>query len=84
MEPLTRFELVTPSLPWKCSTPELQRHLQGLMIPEYGAFTKTLIALLNDKKKPWFVPQGFLCSEVVLVLQATQRVCCNGSGIVAA
>ena len=25
MEPLTRIELVTPSLPWRCSTTELQR-----------------------------------------------------------
>ena len=27
LEPLTRVELVTPSLPRKCSTTELQRHL---------------------------------------------------------
>jgi hypothetical protein len=25
MEPLTRIELVTTSLPWRCSTTELQR-----------------------------------------------------------
>ena len=26
MEPLSGFEPETPSLPWKCSTTELQRH----------------------------------------------------------
>ena len=27
IEPLARIELATPSLPRKCSTPELQRHI---------------------------------------------------------
>ena len=27
MEPRSRFELETPSLPWKCSTTELRRRL---------------------------------------------------------
>ena len=37
LEPLTRVELVTPSLPWKCSTTELQRHFGaggGIRTPE--------------------------------------------------
>lgn len=27
LEPTVRFELTTPSLPWKCSTPELRRQM---------------------------------------------------------
>ena len=38
-EPLSRIELLTPSLPRKCSTPELQRHLQRA---EDGARTRHL------------------------------------------
>jgi hypothetical protein len=35
LEPLTRFELVTPSLPWKCSTPELQRQICSELVQLY-------------------------------------------------
>ena len=28
MEPPSRFDLETPSLPWKCSTTELRRHIK--------------------------------------------------------
>jgi hypothetical protein len=27
LEPTVRIELTTPSLPWKCSTPELRRQM---------------------------------------------------------
>lgn len=34
MEPSSGFEPETPALPWRCSTTELRRHLQGVNIAE--------------------------------------------------
>ena len=49
MEPLSGFEPETPSLPWKCSTPELQRH-HTLCCPSFLAATLGCAYYLIDSQ----------------------------------
>jgi hypothetical protein len=45
MEPSRRFELLTPSLPWKCSTTELRRHGAGCRIRTYEGISQEIYSL---------------------------------------
>ena len=49
LEPLSGFEPETPSLPWKCSTPELQRH-HTLCCPSFLAATLGCADYLIDNQ----------------------------------
>src|SRR5437868_7034883 len=76
MEPLTRIELVTPSLPWRCSTTELQR--QDLCyFSKFNPLPHLLYGLLDLSKRFLYIGGFELGTRSSFMPAAAQPRCHN-------